>query len=41
MRKYVLRRVVLAIPALAGISLVLFTILALAPGDPFQELATN
>jgi peptide/nickel transport system permease protein len=26
---------------LAGISLVLFTILALAPGDPFEELATN
>jgi peptide/nickel transport system permease protein len=41
MRKYVLRRVVLSIPALAGISLVLFTILALAPGDPFEELATN
>ena len=26
---------------LVGISLVLFTILALAPGDPFEELATN
>jgi len=26
---------------LAGISLVLFAILALAPGDPFEELATN
>jgi peptide/nickel transport system permease protein len=41
MRKYVLRRLALSIPALAGISLVLFTILALAPGDPFQELASN
>lgn len=41
MRKYVLRRVILAVPALAGISLVLFTILAMAPGDPFEELATN
>jgi peptide/nickel transport system permease protein len=41
MRKYVIRRLVLMIPILAGISLVLFTILALAPGDPFQELATN
>ena len=41
MRKYVIRRLVLMIPTLAGISLVLFTILALAPGDPFQELATN
>ena len=38
---YVLRRVLTAIPVLAGISLVLFTLLALAPGDPFQELATN
>jgi peptide/nickel transport system permease protein len=31
----------IAVPVLAGISLVLFTILALAPGDPFEELATN
>jgi peptide/nickel transport system permease protein len=29
------------VPVLAGISLVLFVILALAPGDPFEELATN
>jgi peptide/nickel transport system permease protein len=41
MSKYVLRQTLLLIPALAGISLVLFTILALAPGDPFEELATN
>lgn len=41
MSRYVVRRVLIAIPALAGISLVLFTILALAPGDPFEELATN
>ena len=31
----------ISIPVLLGISLVLFTILALAPGDPFEELATN
>jgi peptide/nickel transport system permease protein len=31
----------IAIPSLLGISLVLFTVLALAPGDPFGELATN
>jgi peptide/nickel transport system permease protein len=31
----------IAVPALLGISLVLFTVLALAPGDPFEELATN
>src|SRR5512145_1477233 len=29
------------IPSVLGISLVLFTVLALAPGDPFGELATN
>src|SRR3954464_2479674 len=41
MSKYVIRRVLILIPVLMGISLVLFTILALAPGDPFEELATN
>jgi peptide/nickel transport system permease protein len=38
---YLLRRLMIAIPSLLGISLVLFTVLALAPGDPFEELATN
>jgi peptide/nickel transport system permease protein len=41
MSKYLFRRILILIPALLGISLVLFTILALAPGDPFEELATN
>ncbi len=41
MSKYLIRRLVIAVPVLAGISLVLFTILALAPRDPFEELATN
>lgn len=40
-REYLIRRLLLLIPALLGISIVLFTILALAPGDPFEELATN
>jgi peptide/nickel transport system permease protein len=40
-RQYIIRRLLIAIPSLLGISLVLFTILALAPGDPFEELATN
>jgi peptide/nickel transport system permease protein len=40
-KTYVLRRVLTAIPVLAGISLILFTLLAMAPGDPFGELATN
>ncbi len=41
MGKYFLRRLLIAIPSLIGISIVLFTVLALAPGDPFEELATN
>ena len=41
MPKYFVRRLLISIPALLGISLVLFTVLALAPGDPFEELATN
>jgi len=41
MSRYLVRRVLILIPVLAGISIVLFAILALAPGDPFEELATN
>ncbi len=41
MSKYLLRRLLISVPTLLGISLVLFTILALAPGDPFEVLATN
>jgi len=41
MGKYLLRRLLIAIPSLIGISVILFTVLALAPGDPFDELATN
>ncbi|MGE5511886.1 MAG: ABC transporter permease [Bacteroidota bacterium] len=41
MATYILRRLLIAIPSLLGISIVLFTVLALAPGDPFEELATN
>jgi peptide/nickel transport system permease protein len=39
--RYLIRRLLIAIPSLLGISVVLFTILALAPGDPFGDLATN
>jgi peptide/nickel transport system permease protein len=39
--QYLVRRLLIAIPSLLGISVVLFTVLALAPGDPFEELATN
>ena len=41
MGKYLVRRLLIAIPSLIGISIILFTVLALAPGDPFEELATN
>jgi peptide/nickel transport system permease protein len=41
MSKYVIRQLLILVPVLLGISLVLFTILAMAPGDPFEELATN
>jgi len=41
MGRYLLRRLLIAVPSLLGISLVLFTVLALAPGDPFGELASN
>lgn len=41
MGPYLIRRLLIALPSLLGISLILFTVLALAPGDPFEELATN
>src|SRR5215472_1661441 len=41
MGNYLLRRLIIALPSLIGISLILFVLLALAPGDPFGELATN
>jgi peptide/nickel transport system permease protein len=41
MGSYILRRLLIAIPSLLGISVVLYTVLALAPGDPFGELASN
>src|SRR5438270_7705154 len=41
MGRYLLRRLLIAIPSLLGISVVLFAVLALAPGDPFGELASN
>jgi peptide/nickel transport system permease protein len=41
MGRYLLRRLLIAIPSLLAISVIIFTVLALAPGDPFGELATN
>jgi peptide/nickel transport system permease protein len=39
--QYLVRRLLLVVPSILGISVVLFTILALAPGDPFSALATD
>ena len=41
MGHYLLRRLLIAVPSLLGISVVLFTVLALAPGDPFSEMTLN
>jgi peptide/nickel transport system permease protein len=41
MNKYLIKRLLISIPTLIGISIVLFAILALAPGDPMAEFATN
>ena len=41
MTKFLVRRLIIAIPTLVGISLVLFAVIAMAPGDPFSDLAMN
>lgn len=41
MTQYLTRRLLMYIPVLLGISIILFCILALAPGDPFGDLAAN
>jgi peptide/nickel transport system permease protein len=41
MGRYILRRLLTAVPTLLMISFVLFAILALAPGDPLSEFASN
>jgi peptide/nickel transport system permease protein len=41
MSKYLINRLLIAIPTLIAISLVIFMILALAPGDPMGEFALN
>jgi peptide/nickel transport system permease protein len=38
---FIARRVLIAVPTLLAISVVLFTILALAPGDPLGQLSQN
>lgn len=41
MTEYALRRILIAVPTLLLISLVVFTILALAPGDPLSQFAAS
>jgi peptide/nickel transport system permease protein len=41
MTQYILRRLLIAIPTLILISMAVFAIVALAPGDPLSGLATN
>jgi peptide/nickel transport system permease protein len=41
MTKYLIQRLLISIPTLIAISIVIFTILALAPGDPMGEFALN
>jgi peptide/nickel transport system permease protein len=41
MFRYLLKRLLTSIPTLIAISMVVFAILALAPGDPMGEFATN
>ncbi|MCG8348919.1 MAG: ABC transporter permease [Chloroflexales bacterium] len=41
MGTYILRRTLIAIPTLLGISIVIFAILALAPGDPLAQFAAD
>lgn len=41
MAKYLINRLLISIPTLIAISIVVFAILALAPGDPMAEFALN
>jgi peptide/nickel transport system permease protein len=41
MTKYAVRRILIAIPTMVVISMVVFTILALAPGDPMSQFAAT
>lgn len=41
MGRYILRRIIFAIPTLLGISVVIFAILTLAPGDPLAQFAAD
>src|SRR5213592_1250460 len=41
MPQFILRRLLISIPTLIGISLILYMVIWLAPGDPFGQIALN
>ena len=41
MGRYLIRRVIMSVVTLIAISMVVFTILAVAPGDPLSGFASN
>lgn len=41
MNQFIIKRLLVTIPTLVAISIIIFTILALAPGDPLGEFASN
>ncbi len=41
MNRYLIRRVLIALPTLLGISFVIFAVLSLAPNDPMSQFALN
>ncbi len=41
MGRYILKRILIAIPTLVAISMVIYLVLSLAPGDPLGELANS
>ena len=41
MNQYLIKRLLISLPTLIAISIVIFSILALAPGDPLGEFASN
>jgi peptide/nickel transport system permease protein len=41
MTQFIVRRLLIAIPTMIGITMVLFAVISAAPGDPFGEIALN
>ena len=41
MTQFIVRRLLISIPTMIGITMVLFAVISAAPGDPFGEIALN